>query len=703
LESRILLSDTPPERFVRPIVGDEGVDWALSAYFDEDPGPGASDYRGRKYTMDGMKDTHFAIADRAAMDRGVDALAAAGGTVVETHDGEYDRVVTGLEPPPVPEPDNYVLIDHGGGWRTRYGRLRNGSVGVTPGQVVTPGQKIGQVGGSGMSTPGDYWEGATTMVFTVTHNGEPVDPFADPVAFWQSPPAHAGDTPGVWYISTNTDLPDPSTEEWWEHASRRHVFHPGERVSAWIPVHGFNQGRHSLIRFLRPDGGVFSVNDSAAPADRPFNWRTHQITLPTNAPLGEWKIEFQVDGVALGTDTFTVAPRAEGRPEIKLYTGTTYVIDGRTTPIDFGRVNQGGRAPLTFSLQNFGTRSLTISGVTVPDGFSVVEPLPTSIPAGSSHPLTLQLDDRFQTDRSGAGIRSGRVTIHSDDAEEGEFDFAVTGTVVAAPAPVVTALHVSGGAWAAAFSQSLATHGAGSADVGFAVPGGAAQPVPLPWANLDRVALTFSQDVRVDAADLTVRGAAGAYPLDASAFAYDAASRTATWRLAPGSSFGADRVTIDLDGDGPDGVRNGFGTYLDGNWTNPGGAASPSTFPSGDGSPGGDFRLALNVLPGDVNRSGMVLADDFSAVKKKFFSSPSSPGSGDAAYSVFHDIDGSGMILANDFSEVKKRFFSELPAPAPPAAQAAPSPVFAEAPILTRTSRPPRRALLGDAEPALPG
>jgi hypothetical protein len=83
--------------------------------------------------------------------------------------------------------------------------------------------------------------------------------------------------------------------------------------------------------------------------------------------------------------------------------------------------------------------------------------------------------------------------------------------------------------------------------------------------------------------------------------------------------------------------------------------------PGGTGLEGGDFRFGFNVLPGDVNHSGTVLADDFSAVKKKFFASTTAPGTGEAAYNVFYDVDGSGSILADDFSEVKKRFFSKLP------------------------------------------
>ena len=36
-------------------------------------------------------------------------------------------------------------------------------------------------------------------------------------------------------------------------------------------------------------------------------------------------------------------------------------------------------------------------------------------------------------------------------------------------------------------------------------------------------------------------------------------------------------------------------------------------------------------------------------------------------HSIYRDVNGSGAILADDFSEVKKRFFTRLPAGSPPA------------------------------------
>jgi hypothetical protein len=73
-------------------------------------------------------------------------------------------------------------------------------------------------------------------------------------------------------------------------------------------------------------------------------------------------------------------------------------------------------------------------------------------------------------------------------------------------------------------------------------------------------------------------------------------------------------------------------------------------------------------------------------VKKRFFASATTPGSGAAAYSPFHDVDGSGSILANDFSEVKKRFFNTLPAVQAPSINVA-SGVFGATRVRDRTLR----------------
>src|SRR5207237_5037033 len=112
---------------------------------------------------------------------------------------------------------------------------------------------------------------------------------------------------------------------------------------------------------------------------------------------------------------------------------------------------------------------------------------------------------------------------------------------------------------------------------------------------------------------------------------------------AAGLAIAADKLVLDLNGDGGGVAGTGASALaaLDGEWTD-----NASSYPSGNGTAGGDFRFRINVLACDTGRNGTVLADDFSAVKNKLFATVSSPVAGtDADYSPFHDLDGSGSIL----------------------------------------------------------
>lgn len=70
---------------------------------------------------------------------GPDIMAAASGTVVTAgwNPGGYG---------------NYVIIDHGNGYKTLYGHMVTGSIVVKAGDVVKQGQKIGRMGSTGRST-----------------------------------------------------------------------------------------------------------------------------------------------------------------------------------------------------------------------------------------------------------------------------------------------------------------------------------------------------------------------------------------------------------------------------------------------------------------------------------------------------------------------------------------------------------------------
>ena len=318
-----------------------------------------------------------------------------------------------------------------------------------------------------------------------------------------------------------------------------------------------------------------------------------------------------------------------------------------------------------------------VSGYAAEHGGAAPAPGADSAPVGGvtwgyNGVETLQRKARYVTHNGYAGVMVWQ--LGQDHFVGGDYDGpsllpALHQALVQAEGPpAVQQVYLSGSQWQPAFKQYLQGQELGSSTFGFAIPDETAQSDILPWVNVDQVSITFTDDVQVDAGDLRVRGLnVASYALDAGAFTYDPATHTATWRLAAGAAFGNDRIVIDLDADSPDGVHApGIdGEFLDGEWDNPvGEAAGGDTWPSGDGTAGGDFRFKFNVLPGDVDRNGTVLANDASDVKRRFFTTPANPGSGASAYSAFHDTDGSGSILANDFSNVKRRFFNRLPPPA---------------------------------------
>jgi hypothetical protein len=231
------------------------------------------------------------------------------------------------------------------------------------------------------------------------------------------------------------------------------------------------------------------------------------------------------------------------------------------------------------------------------------------------------------------------------------------GTSVAA----VQQVFVNGTSLTANTTQNAAWRGASGADLtfGYPVPDGANQLRPIPWnAGVNKVSLRFTQDVAssLDQADLQVRGSGGVIPT--TAYSYDAPTRTGTWTL--GSTVAVDKLRFVLNAAGV--------TGLDGEWVNPA-TATPAgdTYPSGNGTAGGDFNFRVNVLRGDTNGDQQVNALDVADVKKRLLRRPGDGVTGSNAYSIFADLNTDGVINALDVAAVKGRLntrINTLPDPA---------------------------------------
>ena len=248
----------------------------------------------------------------------------------------------------------------------------------------------------------------------------------------------------------------------------------------------------------------------------------------------------------------------------------------------------------------------------------------------------------------------------------------------------MTGVFLDGPGWSDSFNAGLAERREGSADFGYAVGGFHFQERVVPWLGASRVGVRFDRQVEVDADDLRVIGSDGstrALNIAPGAFAYDAATRSATWTLA--EPPGADTVTLRLDGNGS-GVRtpDPDGVALDGEWRHPVIDGTVGMWlPSGDGYAGGDFEYRMNLLPGDATRDGVVNSLDVAEVRRRLNTAATThppPDWPPGHYTPFADVTADGRINSLDLAAVKQRLNSRLPAgpPAPaPAALAAPPPL----------------------------
>jgi hypothetical protein len=217
-------------------------------------------------------------------------------------------------------------------------------------------------------------------------------------------------------------------------------------------------------------------------------------------------------------------------------------------------------------------------------------------------------------------------------------------------APTVLSVEVASTSWSPAYFSYLPSAGLGES--GYAIPKGTtAQSASLTWINLNQIKIKFSEDVQVDAADLSLSGVnTAAYAF--SDFHYDPQTRFATWTLA--APLGKDRLRLDLDAGGAEPVRDLEGNVLDGEWTN-----NVSTV-SGNGSAGGDFQFNFNVLPTDVNNTAVITGYDAIYIQQLNGKTTTSPG-----YIANRDVDGSGAVNSADWQEALNRPFHALPTGSP--------------------------------------
>ena len=156
-----------------PVACELGRTCHIQNYVDIDPTPSAKDYRCGTLTYDAHNGIDFRLPSMDVQRTGVDVVAAATGRVVRVRDGVTEGVFlkSGREAVRDSECGNGVVIEHPDHWETQYCHLAKGSIRVKPGDTISAGQSLGQIGLSGLT---EY----PHLHFTVRHQGRVADPFA---------------------------------------------------------------------------------------------------------------------------------------------------------------------------------------------------------------------------------------------------------------------------------------------------------------------------------------------------------------------------------------------------------------------------------------------------------------------------------------------------------------------------------------------
>jgi len=156
----------------------------------------------------------------------------------------------------------------------------------------------------------------------------------------------------------------------------------------------------------------------------------------------------------------------------------------------------------------------------------------------------------------------------------------------------------------------------------------------LPWVNIDAIDIVFSEGVSVDIGDLQLTGL-NVNRYSFGGFSYDPATFTARWDLT--TLLAVDRLLMTLDGDDASSDGNAGVTDLPAFGT-------PSLLA------GGDYRLNLDVLPGDFTGDGRVNRTDVSKVRKQI-----------GIWSLVADLDGDGDVDDQDVTLARQHLHNRLP------------------------------------------
>ena len=320
-------------------------------------------------------------------------------------------------------------------------------------------------------------------------------------------------------------------------------------------------------------------------------------------------------------------------------------VTGATMTIGIGY--QSGSDTLHFTTQN-GITGVYSGGVLTLSGSATPAQYQTALASVT-----------FSSTSNSTATRNISIVVN-DSGDTGNVNSNTATTQIVVSAPItITAAYVSGSAWTTPtfsntterFDTYLVNNGLGDATiptVGYALQTGANQLIPLPWANVNTISVTFSGAVSdIGLGSLKLVGGTGTGSVAAPAvtgFTSDG-SNTYSWTLA--SSLGNNKYVFAIATTG-----SSFGTPGSTQVTDANGAGISGTFttgqafPSGNGLAGSTFDFFFDLLPGDGNRATTSTSSADTALAK----SVNNQHETSATYNPYVDYDGAGIDSATDIA-----------------------------------------------------
>ena len=256
-----------------------------------------------------------------------------------------------------------------------------------------------------------------------------------------------------------------------------------------------------------------------------------------------------------------------------------------------------------------------------------------------------------------ASIATRAVSYVVNDASDPGTSSSNTASlnIVVSPPITITGAWVKNPTWGASGTENffgyLASHGLGSATLGYALQTGASQTTDIPWANITTISVSFSGPVNdIGVGSLKLVGGTGgggvAAPNGGTATGFTSdGNNTYSWTFptalgnnkyvfaiaTTGSSFGTASSTQVVDNNGA-GVSGTF--------------ATGQAFPSGNGLADSTFDFRFSVLPNDGKQQAQVNASDESQVKALLNDHETN-----ANYNPYYDYNGAGIVTAGEASQ----------------------------------------------------